>query len=459
MGEHNLGYTRLLAGDLAAALVDMDRARAVLAPLSSVNAAMGDQDRAEVLMAAGLVAEGRAALAAAARAYGAAPAGAPPGRGRAHPGPLAAVRRTRPRRRPWPGGRRAGSSAAEAAALAARAEAAGLQAEVDAGRTSPRLLDEGERLAAELRRRRACAWHATARAAARRAGPAQAGPGRRGAARCRPAATCRRRPRSPFACWPATCAPSSPRPQARRSGAPALRAGLDDLHDWQSSFGSLDLQTNVVGHGVRLAVRGLSLAVASAVGRVLFEWSERARMLASRIQPVRAPQDPPTVADLAELRAEPTPEREAELRRRVRERAWQHRGSGEVTDPVSARRPAGGAGRRRRAGGVRRDRRPGRRTGRHLDRVDPVTTSASGTGSTPRSAACSPTSTWRRPTCPARWPGSVRGDAGATARRRWRLLVAPLLDASVDRPGGAHPVRAAGRGPVDAAARVWPADR
>ena len=91
-------------------------------------------------------------------------------------------------------------------------------------------------------------------------------------------------------------------------------AGLDDLHAWQSSFGSLDLQTNVVGHGVRLAVRGLSLAVQSRSDAVLFEWSERARMLASRIQPVRAPQDPQTAADLAELRAEPAPEREAELR-------------------------------------------------------------------------------------------------------------------------------------------------
>ena len=30
-----------------------------------------------------------------------------------------------------------------------------------------------------------------------------------------------------------------------------------------------------------------------------------------------------------------SPEREAELRQRVRERAWQHRGSGEVDDPVS----------------------------------------------------------------------------------------------------------------------------
>ena len=31
-----------------------------------------------------------------------------------------------------------------------------------------------------------------------------------------------------------------------------LRVGLADLHAWQSSFGSLDLQTNVVGQGTRL---------------------------------------------------------------------------------------------------------------------------------------------------------------------------------------------------------------
>jgi hypothetical protein len=114
-----------------------------------------------------------------------------------------------------------------------------------------------------------------------------------------------------------------------------VRNGLDELHAWQSSFGSLDLQTNVVGHGVRLAVRGLALAVQSRSDPVLFEWSERARMLASRIQPVRAPQDPQTMADLAELRAGPAPEREAELRRQIREQAWQKQGSGAVADPVA----------------------------------------------------------------------------------------------------------------------------
>nr|WP_237448470.1 CHAT domain-containing protein [Nocardioides flavescens] len=57
-------------------------------------------------------------------------------------------------------------------------------------------------------------------------------------------------------------------------------------------------------------------------------------MLASRVQPVRTPQDPAVAADLAELRAAPGPEREAELRRRVRERAWQRRGSGAYASPA-----------------------------------------------------------------------------------------------------------------------------
>ncbi|MFE6508169.1 CHAT domain-containing protein [Nocardioides sp. NPDC057767] len=119
------------------------------------------------------------------------------------------------------------------------------------------------------------------------------------------------------------------------SGLRELRAGLDDFHLWQSSFGSLDLQTNVSGHGRTLARRGLELAVESGETDVLFEWSERSRMLASRVQPVRPPSDPQLAADLAELRGEVTPEREAELREQIRQRAWRVKGSGQVSDPIS----------------------------------------------------------------------------------------------------------------------------
>ncbi|MDR7312966.1 hypothetical protein J2S40_004024 [Nocardioides luteus] len=119
------------------------------------------------------------------------------------------------------------------------------------------------------------------------------------------------------------------------AGLRELRSGLDDFHLWQSSFGSLDLQTNVAGHGRILAKRGLELAVQSGKTDALFEWSERSRMLASRVQPVRAPSDPQLAADLAELRSGVTPERETELREQIRQRAWRVKGSGQVSDPVS----------------------------------------------------------------------------------------------------------------------------
>ena len=66
----NLGYVELLRGDLVAALRGMDDARDVLAPLSPAYRATVEQDRAEVLMAAGMSREAARALEAAAAAYG-----------------------------------------------------------------------------------------------------------------------------------------------------------------------------------------------------------------------------------------------------------------------------------------------------------------------------------------------------------------------------------------------------
>ena len=50
-----------------------------------------------------------------------------------------------------------------------------------------------------------------------------------------------------------------------------VRHGLDDLHAWQSSFGSLDLQSSLVGHGRRLAVQGIGLAVADGRPELVLE--------------------------------------------------------------------------------------------------------------------------------------------------------------------------------------------
>ena len=331
MAQHNLGYARLLAGDLPGALRDMDEARLVLAPLSPVAAATCDQDRAEVLMAAGLVADALAAMESAAHAAGAARLRRRQGeaelglaRAMAVHDPEAAARVARRAARRFdrdgvPGWR----ARAEAVHVVALADVA---VELDVTVSDElvfTLRQEGlESTARQVEL-------ATVRSHLRggRLDEARAGLARVRQRRSDPLAV-----RLQLADVRAELAASS------GTVTPALRSvrrGLDELHGWQSSFGSLDLQTNVVGHGVRLAVRGLSLAVASRSEAVLFEWSERARMLASRIQPVRAPQDPQTVADLAELRAGPSPEREAQLRQQVRERAWQHRGSGEVADPVS----------------------------------------------------------------------------------------------------------------------------
>ena len=77
--EHNLGYARLLTGDLVGALQMMDDARKILAPLSAFSRAVGEQDRAEVLTAAGRAQEAIAALESAATAYGAPAAALVPG--------------------------------------------------------------------------------------------------------------------------------------------------------------------------------------------------------------------------------------------------------------------------------------------------------------------------------------------------------------------------------------------
>lgn len=326
---HNLGYTLMLDGDLIGALDTMSRAAPLFAEAGPVMAATSDQDLAEALFAAGLVDEGRAAVARAARAYGS--RRLYQRRGEAELALARACLRSDAR------AARAAARTAErlfertdAPAWRLRARSVALAADYELGRVSPALVARADEIGAELEVR---GLHHEATVLGLRTALALAERGAGGAterlSRVRVTA------RSPLE---ARLIAREARAAAATRPAAALghvRAGLDDLHAWQSSFGSLDLQTNVVGHGVRLAVRGLALAVGSRSDAVVLEWSERARMLASRVQPVRAPQDPQAAADLAELRAGPAPEREAELRRRIREQAWQRKGSGAVADPVS----------------------------------------------------------------------------------------------------------------------------
>ncbi len=340
MAEHNLGLADLQLGDLVSALSHMDAVRPTLLPLSPVGVAISNQDRAEALMAAGLTRAALVVLDEAARTFG--HHRLQQRRGQAELTIAQAALATDPQR---------ALTAARAArsrftrtmspAYRVRAEALALGAEVRLGRTRPSLVAKGDALAPELTALEMPWWAADVRldcalVVLRRGDHEEARRRLRAVrvSRTAPLAV-RLRDRDVRAAL------------AERSGRPSdalthVRRGLADLHEWQSSFGSLDLQTMVTGHGRRLAVRGLRVASRSRSPEVLFEWSERARMLASRVQPVRVPPDDRLAADLAELRTLAAKEeasredasRQAELRQRVRERAWRARGSGSYDDPM-----------------------------------------------------------------------------------------------------------------------------
>ena len=129
-----------------------------------------------------------------------------------------------------------------------------------------------------------------------------------------------------------------------------LRAGLRDLHRYQSTFGSLDLQTASALHGRKVAALGLAAALADGRPSVVFAWSERARAQASRLPPVTPPEDGQAAAMLSELRSvqiqvrdaqldgRQVPElhrRRGELERQVRQRSWFASGPAAVGRPAA----------------------------------------------------------------------------------------------------------------------------
>lgn len=338
---HNVGYSYLLEGDLVAALRGLDAAYPIISEQSPVMKAMCEQDRAEALIAAGLNTEGRHALREASRAYGLRRLHRQRGEAElalartlvlAEPDEALAAARNARRlfvrtgSNPW----------------RVRADAVIVAAEVELGRNAPSLVTRGDVLAAELDEQ-GLQWGAAqvrlhvVRVLIRR--------GEYDDARTR-LARVRVGSHAPLGIrlLARTARVELASAQGRRVAAlQHVRTGLEELHAWQSTFGSLDLQTGVVGQGRRLAVSGLALASEIGDPDVVYEWSERARMLATRITPVRPPADEAMAADLAELRRlnaandsnlVPAPRRDAELRRRVRERAWQSPGSGEVTEPA-----------------------------------------------------------------------------------------------------------------------------
>jgi tetratricopeptide (TPR) repeat protein len=345
--EYNVGFAQLLAGDLVSALKMMDRAKPTLSSLSLVFEAVCEQDRAEALAASGMVSEAERALRAASSAFGARRLRQQQAEAELtlarllqldEPAEAAKVAR-RARRRFEQRGSLGWSMRADAVATAAA---------IQAGSTAPELIDRADHLVKELRdhglasEAESLQLHA-AWASLRRGDLANARAEIRGAGvRVSSPLTTRLLDREVRAALSRT----SHRPfDAMRH----VRRGLADLHDWQSSFGSLDLQSSLVGHGRGLALEGLSLAVEDGRPEVVFEWAERARALATRVSPVRPPTDDETASDLAELRQLQGEIASAEssgtvpkqlilhanrLRERIRQRAWYGEGSGQVTEPA-----------------------------------------------------------------------------------------------------------------------------
>lgn len=331
MAENNSGYVALLGGDLISALASIGRARAVMEKTSAVNTAICELDRAEVLREAGMSTDAERSLERVARVFAAHRMRQARGEAEYHRArtlltlaPHRAVAVAAQARRTFT---RAGSAWWALRADAVRLRAL-LAADLHGGpaRVRPPAAAEVAALVRELEDRRLRADAASLRLswelwrAAREPATAVA-----------PVRTPRDAPiQVRLLAHEVRTARSTARGD-HRSARRHAAAGLDELADWQSAFGSLDLATSLTLHGSGLIFAGLRAAVRSSKPDVVFDWSERARHLAQQSVPLRPPPDPEMAAELAELRtirAEAGSEdwladpRAGDLSERVRERQW-----------------------------------------------------------------------------------------------------------------------------------------
>ena len=341
MARHNLGYVEFLAGNLPAALQEMSAAAALGGQAAP---AVVLQDRARVLIAAGLIDAADATLSEAAHRFRAGRmwaylAEAELNRaecalligdfGRARS--LATSARTRFRRRgnePW---RR-------------RSELVLVAGDLGDGRPPARLVGPATRLAEEFDASRLPGYAKTARLLACEALVASG------------------RPAEATATFEAVLPPERTDPigvrlqqrtvaglLARERGQPAaghraVRQGLAELERHQAQFGSVDLQTASALHGRRLAALDLEMALTQGRPAAVFAALERGRALSRRLVPVSPPADEsaPLLTELrqrsetlADIGADPAQtaaaaaarRRVAELRDQLRRLSWREQGS------------------------------------------------------------------------------------------------------------------------------------
>lgn len=88
----------------------------------------------------------------------------------------------------------------------------------------------------------------------------------------------------------------------RRSAFRALRSGLRVIEDFQATLGATELRSQAAGLGEELAQTGLRLALDSRRAATVLSWAERWRARVLRMPRVRPPHDPALADDLARLR-------------------------------------------------------------------------------------------------------------------------------------------------------------
>jgi hypothetical protein len=356
--SHNLGYLSLLAGDLPRALREMDALPPGLGRQSPAAMAIYHADRARVLLAAGLFGEADEDLCQAAQLFRAARVRQDEAEAELARAEVA-LRQERwsdARRLAGRARRRFAARGADTWALLADATAAA--ADVCAGRGLHAAAETAKRVAADLAaaglvdEAKRAALTAAAAVLGRRAGT-RGYAGRAAAARAVAGAALALRRDEPIGTRLQARAVRAALADAegRPSGATAeLRSAVADLHRYQASFGSLDLQTAAAGHVHRLAAEGLARALAGGGPARVFTWAERARALSTRLPPVVPPDDPYAARLMEQLRhvrvelraqgfgraVDPgLRARRVQLERQIRQRSWHLAGPGQVTAPAS----------------------------------------------------------------------------------------------------------------------------
>ncbi len=319
--RHNAGYAAFLLGDHVRALTSMDAVAQELAG-SATSRAIGLQDRAEVLAAAGLRGDAIADLRHAITLFRA-------GRARrAEAAAELALARTLVVADPRTALALARRASARFATMGAELSRLRADALVAAAARSARLrtVPDIAPLVSALRERglhddagslaiAECSWLlARGRLDA--------------AAAVRLPRSSRRRPDA----WAAYVTAERQAALGRRAAALAtVRRALDESHAVRSGLGSLELQASSTDAAAHLGRLGLALALRRGDPGLVLEWSERTRAASSRIVAVRPPADAQQADDLTELRTLQAfgrdTARQDDLRRRIRERAWQVAGS------------------------------------------------------------------------------------------------------------------------------------